>query len=204
MIILQGLGGFSAWLVYNKIVFSMIYLRRFNVAHNDQLALIEQLKTCETAEEFKTVSDLLTTDKITTVFYSHAEIVGIFKDANNIEREKMLLESLTNIELSENDILSLLSLHKDSNNIPYCKANIKNLQVSELMPLLMSVLLSCSDLNVDFSLLSETDLNDLKNKRISITDEANEVLIKSPNIGTGELIALTVKTIFNKLRGVKK
>ena len=182
----------------------MIFLHRFNVAHNDQLALIDRLKSCETIEEYKLVSDLLTSQKFNKVFYSHAEIVTQFKEANENDKEKMLLEALTNISVSDSEALALLGLHKDANGISYSMANIKNIQLTELLPMMMQTLIACSNLNCDFSLLSPDDLEMIGKKRINITNEANEVLTNSPNLSTSELISLTVKSILTKVRSTKK
>lgn len=197
---LEGLKGVSAWLVYNKIVFSLVFLRRFNVIHNDQLTFIELLKTCENLADYKDVAAKLNSDKFKKLSFSQAETITFFKSANDTDKTNMLLEALTITELDDDDCLRLLSLHEDSNGVPYSRNNIKSMQSGDIVPLMLKTLLACASLDCDFSLMTEDDLNLFKKGRVNINDEASEILVNNSTIETGNLLSLAVKRLIARFR----
>lgn len=198
---LQGLKGVSAWLVYNKVVFSMVFLRRFNMAHNDQLTRIDNLQQCETLEEFQAAAEQLNTDKFEALFYSQEECVQMFKGAGASEQRKMLLEALTITALSDDEVLRLISCHRDSNGVPFSRVNIKNMLMGDIVPLLLETLVYCAGLDCDLSLLDESDFELIKGKRVSINDELNDTLTTSPEIETGNVLALALKRVLSRFKG---
>lgn len=198
---LKGLKGVSAWLVYNKVVFSLVFLRRFNMTHNDQLLKIDDLQQCETLAEFKAAAQELSTEKFKTIFFTQEECIQMFKSAGAVEQRKMLLEALTITALSDDEVLRLLSCHRDSNGVPYSRVNIKNMLTGDIMPLLLESLLYCAGLDCDLSLLDESDFQLIKGKRVTINDELNDTLSTAPEIETGNLIALSIKRVLSRFKG---
>ncbi|HDM8140701.1 TPA: hypothetical protein P0E12_004991 [Vibrio harveyi] len=200
---LEGLSGFSAWLVYCKVIHALPFLRRFNVAHNDQLAQIEKLKRCETLEEFEREAEKLNSAKFKEVFYTFEDIVEIFKNSPENAKRKMLFEALTLVNINDDELMRLLAVHKDKNGIGYSKHNIINLRTNELIPKAVETLIACSLLSCDFALMTPDEMAEIKGKKISILTEANEILGVAPQTTTGELIALAVKKVVEKVKAVR-
>ena len=199
MIKLNGLKGVSAWLVYNKIVFSLLFIRRFNFQHVDQLTLIAGLKQCETLAEFKAVAEQLTTASHEVLQVSMADCVQLFKDAPPEDKEAMLIEAITFTAIDDDDTLRLLGLHQDANGAPYTKHSISSIPISEIIPMMVESLIACSNTNCDFSLMNKGDFESLGKVRLNINDEANEVLAQQPDLDTGSTISIAVKRLLTKL-----
>lgn len=202
MIKLQGLEGVSAWLVYNKIVFSLFYIRRFNFQANQQHGLIAELKQCETLEQFQSVAVRMDASKYREVFFPLDECVRIFKASDDDNKKSMLLEALTITELTDEETLRLLALHKDPNGIKYSKANVGNIAASQIVPMVLDTLIACSNIQCDFSLMTPEDHELLGANRVDIRDEVNDVLAAGGNsLDTGNLISVAVKRVLKRIRG---
>ena len=197
---LKGLSGISAWLVYNKVIFNLLFLRRFNSRANDQSVLIMALKECRTLEEYKEIAGHLTIMPENLVHYTMAGAVAEFRDSNDSEKRGMLLEALTCIDLANEDKLLLLALHTDSNGVRYGKANVNNLLAGELINMLIESLMSCAVIDCNFGLLNSEDLELSKKYRVDIRDEANDILSNTPDAETGNVIALSLKKILAKMK----
>ena len=197
---LTGLKGVSAWGVYNKLVFSMFFLRRFNLKHNAQLCLIEKLKGCDNLSDYKDVADRLSTTKMEKLFHSQSEVVEHFKAAEENEKYNMILEALTIAEIDDSEVLRLLALHSDENGVPYSKANIKNIPINKIIPLMIETLVACSNIDCDFSLMTEVERDLIKGKRVDIKDDAGEILSSNSDIKTGELLSLAVKKFLARFK----
>ena len=200
MIELRGLAGASAWLVYNKIIFSLIYCRRFNVAANDQTIKLLALQECESLEDYQVVAGHLTIERDKVLFYSFGEALVIFKSLPDDEKKLLLMECLTFIDLSDDEKTRLLALHTDKNGIPYGAANIGNLDTDSIINILLDSLVDCSKVQCDFALMTSEDLAASEKYRVDVRDEINNVLTKAPNLPTGQTLAASLKNIFSKLR----
>lgn len=197
---LTGLRGLSAWLVYNKIVFSLVFLRRFNVEHNEQLALIESLKSCNSLDEYKEVAKELSAEKYKAVFYSQADAINIFKESDEINKRQMLFECLTFTTLTDEECLRLLALHTDDNGVPYSKANINNIDAGDIVPMLIDSLIACANEYCDLSLLSEEDLAIFNKGRVDIKDDANDIVSSNSDTDTGSIISIALKKIVTRFK----
>lgn len=197
---LNSLKGVSAWLVYNKIVFSFVFLRQFNRVHNDQLVFIELFKTAETLEDYKDIAEKVSSEKFKKVNYTQAEIVTQFKLSTDNDKRNMLLEALTVTDLSDDDCIRLLSVHTDANGVPFSRSNIKNVPSSDIIPKMLETLLACAELECDFSLMSEADFKTLKGRRVGINDEVAQILASNAEIKTSELLSLAVKNVIARFR----
>jgi hypothetical protein len=198
---LRGLAGVSAWLVYNKIVFSLLFIRRFNYAANDQSVSIAQLRECETLDEFKAVASQLTTERFDAIDMSMSQCVERFKAATEDDRRALLFEAISVTSLTDDESLRLLAMHKDKNGISFSKANISNVPVADVIPMMIDTLIACSDTNADFALMNADDLAIMKDYRVDITNDANEILMASPNLKTGNVIVMSLKRIAQRLKG---
>ena len=196
---LKGLTGVSAWLVYNKVVFNLLFLQRFNFAKNERTIYIIALQNCTTLDEYKTVAELLN-EPDGIVEYTFAQALAEFKTFTDEQKESAFFELLTFVDLSSEEKLRLLTLHTDDNAIPYNSTNVANLSAGECVNLLVMSLVACSNINCDFALLSDDDLKTGSKYRVDIRDEAGELLNKAPDMPTGNLLVASLKNIFVKMR----
>lgn len=192
MIELTGIRGMSAWLVYNKVIFALPFITENRAASRPfsrELARGVALETVEELREFIAGLNVETMPRLMT----QAEAVGAFKTKGERARQLALLECMTHSSLSDDEVMRLLAVHKDGNGIPYGKANIANLSTSKASELMLDTLLACSMVDVDLSLVSSAELDDLGGKRLDIKNEAVDLLAQGPNLSVGELLSLAIK-----------
>lgn len=197
---LNGISGLSAWLVYNKVIFGLVFCRRFNYAANEQSLLLSGLNECKTIDDFKTVREALSNERFDKVNFTFAEAITIFKDMSERDKRESLLECLTFIDLSKEEQLILLSLNKDENGISIGSANIKNYSTTKIIEFLLCSLLQCSLVSCNFGLMNSGDIKALSQYRVDVRNEANEILSKNSEAKTGNVISLALKSIAAKLK----
>ena len=199
---LQGLAGVSAYFVYIKVVHALAFCNEFNAVHNNQLSLINALKTAQSLsdnEVFNLINEL-TTDKFKKVHYSMPEIITFFKAQSVENKKRLLLEALSRISLSDSETMRLLALHEDSNGINIGLHNINNLCVNEIIPNILQSLLTCSEINCDDALLSESDKVALSSGRVPVLNEVNDLLSVNPTLSVKEILPLSIKRAFKMFK----
>lgn len=198
MIQLKGLKGFSAWSVYNKVAFNLVFITQFN---SDKSVFLKNL--AEICNE-KDISILR--KRLPELSFLGEQIhktpefcIEIFKACNRSEKTKMLVEALTFADLDDEEVLRLIALHEDQNGMPYSHANINNLDVGTIFNLMIKTMIYCSEITCDFSLMSEKNNEDLGGGRVSIKEIVADILQHNSNINVEDLISIAVKkTIDNR------
>jgi hypothetical protein len=204
---LTGLKGYSAWKVYNKVAFNLVFIRMFNiksVAIKIGVKSVQDIQDSEETveEKYQKLVDLLPAiieaiepdDHIVT----QAEALALFKEATTEQKRGMLFEALNFVDLSPEEDLKLVSMHKDSNGIHYSKSNIQTMKVDKMVELMMDTLVACAELEIDMSLVSEYEIEQLGKHRVDIDEEIVDVLVSSPELETGSAIGLAIKQTFKK------
>jgi len=189
---LKGLKGFSAWAVYNKIAFNLIFLLQFNRKDPDFKALLKKANESDNIDELRALIRQIIERAHSNVL-SHKLCIQTLKKADKNTRLLMMLEALQYADLSDDEILRLLALHKDNNEVFYNKSNIANINTADLVPLMLESLDACADLNVDLFLVDNEQIDDLKGKRINIKNEVADILANNPDVNTSELLTLAIK-----------
>lgn len=192
---LIGVKGVSAWLVYNKVAFHLPFIqenragsRRFS----EELATAARL---ETVDELRAFILELNVSVIPQPM-SQAACIAAFKAKGPDARKMALLECLTFADLTDDEVVRLLAVHNDTNGIPYSRANMGNIALSELTPMLLETLLAASLVDVDLSLVTAAEISTLDGQRLDVKAEAAEILTQTPVMGVGELLSLTIKNCF--------
>ena len=106
---LKGLKGFSAWAVYNKVAFNLIFLRRYTKKSrdfNDKIAALFDLDNVDVIKQH--LFDLL--DEGVNFNTEISECITFFKACNDVDRKLMLVESLNYSDLTDDEVLRLLVL----------------------------------------------------------------------------------------------
>ncbi len=202
---LEGLEGVSAYLVYIKVAHGLAFCHEFNAMHNDQLAIIAAIKAAQDEELFNLIGEL-NSDKFKKVHFSMPEIVIFFKSQSVGNKKRLLLEALSRISLSNDEVMRLLALHDDKHGISLGSHNIVNLGIDEIIPKVLDSLIACSEINCDDALLSESDKSALSGCRISILNEVSEILTNNPRLSLKNILPLAIKkalSIYQAFKGVK-
>jgi hypothetical protein len=192
---LAGLKGFSAWSVYNKVAFNLVFLRQFVAKKRDFYSEVASIISLDDIDQMKSQLSQLTAGDFNLEF-SISDCITAFKGADDDGRRLMLLEALNFSNMTDDEVLSLLSLHTDENNIPYSKANIGNIKIDVLMPLIIESLLMCSHVDVDLLIVTGEEMSMLDGKRVDVRAEAGDILANSPSVSVADLLALAIKKAF--------
>lgn len=193
---LLGLKGFSAWSVYNKLCFNILFCRAYNFKRPKLSEIIEKALNCDDIDEIKQLIPEIA-HQSDRVFFTHEEVIRDFKKCSDKDRELLFLEALTFCDLSDEDAIRLLSLHKDINNIQYNKENIINIKTVDLVPMLIESLIFCSHQHIDLGIVTDQEISALNNERVSVSKEASEILSANSEISVKDLIALALKKAFS-------
>jgi hypothetical protein len=189
---LNGLKGFSAWGVYNKVAFNLIFIREFNL---DKYAFLENVARLTAEKDIVIIREELPllAETAQRVHKTASYCLQEFKKGDRVARSKMLIEALTVTTLDDDEVMRLLAVHVDSNGMSYSKANIANLSAGEIFNLMILTMLECSDVDCDLSLMTENDKKVLDKHRVSIKEQAADILQHNADLPVEELIALGIK-----------
>ena len=88
-------------------------------------------------------------------FMKYEVFFEMFEEKTDSEKEIFLREGLAMIELQEDEIEALIGFCCDSNNIPYGKANLKNLPLKEIYECCLAVMIEISKIEISFITESE-------------------------------------------------
>lgn len=202
MIELNGIKGLSAWLVYNKVVFAMPFITENRAASRRFSEEVAQALALEDIDELRAFVAALPARPLMG-YMTQAEALTAFKAKDEAGRKRALMECLTRTELTEEDSLRLLAVHKDANGISYGKANVGNLITTDAADKVIETLYACSLVDVDLNLVSAEELKTLGNYRVDIKTEAADLLAAAPGLGVGELLALAIKKCLRRITNAR-
>lgn len=203
----KGLKGYTAWTVYNKVVFNLVFIRVFTHKLAGLKAGIDEVEEifASDADDKTKLKDL---EVLVPVMWdallldgedtTHGYALDMFKHSDEETQRSMLFEALMYADLSNDEKIALLAMNKDGNGIPYGKANVKSLDTDKLVDMLMNTLVACSRVDVNMTLIDNTQLEELDGKRIDINDEVAEVLTSNPDTDTGSVIGLAITKAWKK------
>lgn len=203
MMELIGFKGVSAWLVYNKVVFNLPFIRENRAASRRFSHELAEAAALEDVEAMRAFILSLTTDSIPRAM-SHAECLEAFKAKAPSHRRAALLECLTYADLSDDEVMRLLAVHSDANGIPYTRASLGNLKVADVTPMMLDTLVAASAVDVDLSLVTAAEVDMLGGKRLDVKAETADILAQTPTIGVGEALALAIKKCFGGVTNVRR
>ena len=195
MTALVGVKGVSAWLVYNKVAFYLPFIQENRAGSRRFSEELAAAVSLETVDELRAFILGLNVNTIPQPM-SQAACIAAFKAKGTDARKMALLECLTFADLTDDEVVRLLAVHSDANGIPYSRANMGNIALSELTPMLLETLLAASMIDVDLSLVTGTELSTLDGKRLDVKAEAADILTRAPAMGVGELLSLAIKNCF--------
>lgn len=90
----------------------------------------------------------------------YVEFFEEFGDRTEEEKEMLLREAVSFVELSEDEVKALLSFTTDANGIPYSSANVKNLEAGEIFERIVAV---CMEIGrIEINLVSNEEKKSLK------------------------------------------
>jgi hypothetical protein len=189
---LIGLKGFSAWSVYNKVVFNLIFNREFN---EDKHTFLNNVAELVAETDIVTIRENLPDLAITSkrVHKTAKHCILDFKSRDRAKRAEMLTEAITFSNLDDDEVLRLIAVHVDSNGMPYSKVNVSNLNIGELFNMMINTMLDCSELDCDLSLMSQDNKSVLGNGRVNIKEQVAEILENNGDLPVDELIAIGIK-----------
>lgn len=186
---LVGTKGVSAWLVYNEVIFNLPFIERNTTKRRDFATELFIASLLDDVDQLKSFINGLAVDMI-PCSKSREECLAEFKAMSSEEKESIFLELLMNIELSDEKVFRLLAVQKDVNGIPYTKANINNVKVVDLMPLMIDTMIACSEAYFDMPLVSAKQIEALGAARIDVREAASDIIINNPDLEAGEILSL--------------
>lgn len=165
---LIGFRGVSAWMIYNKVIFMLPFTNFFKVQRRDfALELVEAVQLDE--EGMRRYLGTLTEATLPRAL-TQGECLTLFKDLSEPERRLVILECMSLIDISDDEIMRMMALHKDANGIPYNKANVGNIPVENILPMMLETLVSASYVHIDNMLITDSEIKKLDGYRVDIKD----------------------------------
>lgn len=193
MIELKGFRGVSAWLVYNKVAFALPFTKYFNMHRRDFNAeLAESLLLSD--ERLRLWVSMLTEADIPSN-KTQAQCLSEFRDLPHDVRKLIILDCMTLIDITDDEVLRLLAVHKDANGVFYSKASVNNLLVGDITPMMLETLCAASDITVDMMLITQDDIAALKGGRVDIREHLT--ISDQP---AGEIIAVAAKEAVKEVK----
>lgn len=195
---LKGFKGISAWMVYNKVVFSLPLIWENCTAKRNFSEMLSDGIGLSSVKDLQAFIASLAIEPAPN-YREPRHCLEDFKLMNDEYRRVVLTECLTFTSLSDDEVLRLMAVHKDANGMPYTKVNLGNLSTKEFMEKLLDTLVACSNINADTSLITQDQFDTLDGSRVDIRSEAADILSQSPSMEVGDLIGLSAK---KALKGV--
>lgn len=174
----SGLGGVSAYLVWLKVA-NTLPLHKFYISKiSDQYSVLEALKRSDDKKRSEILKDL-DLGHYKTNYPNLDTVLTDFKSRPNEIKRSLILDCIINLPLTDDEKITLLSTQKDKNGVYYSKVNIKNININDLVPMLLDVLLALSETDLDLKILDPAELEFLNKHRVDIKDDAARLLEKS-------------------------
>lgn len=193
MIELKGFKGVSAWLVYNKVIFVLPFTKYFSHHRRDFDAELAESLTLGDEHLRLWVSMLREADIPSNK--KQAECLAEFKELPDDVRKLVILDCMTLTDISDDEVMRLLAVHKDANGVPYSKASVSNLMVDTITPMMLETLYAASNISVDMMLTTKEDIEALKGMRVDVRDHI------APGVDdVGEALAIATKEAIKEVR----
>lgn len=197
---LIGFRGVSAWMVYAKVIFMLPYTKFFgSERRNFGLELAEAINLEE--EALRRYVGTLTESDIPRSL-TQRQALTLFKELSETERRIVLLECMTMIDITDDEIMRLLMLHTDANGITYNKASIGNILVENILPMMLDSLTAASYVNIDNMLITDEELKFLGGYRVSIKESLAETV--TPGAPVEEILPIAIKKAVQAVMPEKK
>lgn len=193
MIELKGFKGVSAWLVYNKVIFALPFTKFFSYHRRDFVAELAESITLSD-EHLRLWASTLTAADIPSN-KSQADCLAEFKELPEDVKKLVILDCMTLTDITDDEVLRLLAVHKDANGIPYSKASINNLNIENITPMMLETLCAASNVSIDMMLTTKDDIAALKGLRVDVRDH-----IAAGVDDVGEALAIATKEAIKEVR----
>lgn len=193
MIELKGFKGVSAWLVYNKVIFALPFTKFFSYHRRDFVAELAETLTLND-EHLRLWASTLTAADIPSN-KSQADCLAEFKELPEDVKKLVILDCMTLTDITDDEVLRLLAVHKDANGIPYSKASINNLNIENITPMMLETLCAASNVSIDMMLTTKDDIAALKGLRVDVRDH-----IAAGVDDVGEALAIATKEAIKEVR----
>jgi flagellar motor switch/type III secretory pathway protein FliN len=72
-----------------------------------------------------------------------------FQDKEDSDKERFLREAAVFVQLSQDEVESLVSFATDRNNIPYSQTNLKNLNMDEIHDIIVAVCMEIGRIKIE-------------------------------------------------------
>lgn len=195
---LIGLKGISAWQVYNKVIFHLPFIRAYNQHRRDFAKEVAEVLVA--GGEAQRAFLLSLSDPEIPTFRKQADCLAEFKALDLDERAAQILECLIFANLDSDETLRLLACHKNNRGIPYSRALIEQLKLEQILPMALETLITASLLDVDLSMVSQSELDSLGGARLDIRRAIAGVLAAGPSVEAGEAVAIAAKRAFEEVK----
>lgn len=193
MIELKGFKGVSAWLVYNKVIFALPFTKFFSYHRRDFVAELAETLTLND-EHLRLWASTLTAADVPSN-KSQADCLAEFKELPDDVKKLVILDCMTLTDITDDEVLRLLAVHKDANGIPYSKASINNLNIENITPMMLETLCAASNVSIDMMLTTKEDIAALKGLRVDVRDH-----IAAGVDDVGEALAIATKEAIKEVR----
>lgn len=193
MIELKGFKGVSAWLVYNKVIFALPFTKFFSYHRRDFVAELAETLTLND-EHLRLWASTLTAADVPSN-KSQADCLAEFKELPDDVKKLVILDCMTLTDITDDEVLRLLAVHKDANGIPYSKASINNLNIENITPMMLETLCAASNVSIDMMLTTKDDIAALKGLRVDVRDH-----IAAGVDDVGEALAIATKEAIKEVR----
>ena len=198
MLELKGISGVSAWHVYNKVAFNLIFLREHR--HDSiPIEVVKSLLGLPKNEQLDVINNVVKAEIATP-----RKVIEGFKVASVEDKKAMLLEALTVTALSDNDYKRLLVVHKNKYGVRYRADSIEDIPIDKVAPMIMDTLIACASMDCDLSMVKEDELSLTKKGRIDVDEEITDMLSRNMDADTGNVFSIAIKKVLNQWQKLKQ
>lgn len=78
-----------------------------------------------------------------------ADIMEDFKKSDALRKANIIAELISIAPINDAELIALLSVHKDTNGIPYAASNIRTLTVPDIATMVIGSITACSDISTE-------------------------------------------------------
>lgn len=197
---LIGFRGVSAYMVYIKIIFMMPYTNYFKTERRDFAVELAHAIDLEEDDLRQYVATL--TEATLPRALSQSECLTLFRELSEPERRLVIMECMSMIDITDDEIMRLLALHQDANGIAYNKASVNNIKIEEILPMMLDSLTAASFVNIDNMLITEEEAKHIKGYRVSIKEALAEAI--TPNSPIEDILPIAIKKSVQAVMPEKK
>lgn len=197
---LIGFRGVSAYMVYIKIIFMMPYTNYFKTERRDFAIELAHAINLEEDDLRQYVATL--TEATLPRALSQSECLTLFRELSEPERRLVIMECMSMIDITDDEIMRLLALHQDANGIAYNKASVNNIKIEEVLPMMLDSLTAASFVTIDNMLITGEEEKHVKGYRVSIKEALAETI--TPNSPIEDILPIAIKKSVQAVMPEKK